>query len=81
MEESRDLYLYRVNHPVHGETEVEASDRYFAVTKAAKEWGLRWSTIARDCIVMQLSSRPVRKGKRPGKAEGCSRKDKSDKER
>lgn len=61
MEAGRDMYLFRVTHPVHGEAEVEASDRYFAVTKAAKEWGLRWSTIARDCIVMQLSSRPVRK--------------------
>ena len=63
MENDRELYLFRVSHPVHGEIEVEASERYFAVTKAASEWGLRWSTIARDCIVMQLSSRPVRRVK------------------
>ena len=49
------MYLFRVSHPVHGEIEVEASGRYFAVTKAACEWGLRWSTIARDCRVEELA--------------------------
>jgi len=53
--EERTQYLHRVSHPVHGEVEVYASDRYFAVTAAAKEWGARWSTIARDCRVEQLS--------------------------
>lgn len=52
--EERKLYLWRVSHPVHGEIEVEASDRYFAVTKAAHEWGQRWSTIARDCKAKRL---------------------------
>ena len=61
MEAKGELYLFRVSHPVHGEAEVEASDRYFAVTRAAKEWGLSWSTIAMDCNEMQLSSLPVRK--------------------
>lgn len=52
--EERKKYLFRVSHPVHGEIEAEASDRYFAVTGAAHEWGLRWSTIARECRVKQL---------------------------
>jgi len=47
--EDRKKYLWRVAHPVHGEIEVEASDRYSAVLAAAHDWGLRWSTIARDC--------------------------------
>lgn len=52
--EERKIYLWRVSHPVHGDIEVEASERYFAVTAAAYEWGIRWSTIARDCKVKQL---------------------------
>ena len=52
--EERKMYLWRVSHPVHGETEVVASERYSAVLAAAHEWGLRWSTIARDCRVEQL---------------------------
>lgn len=59
--DEREIYLFRVSHPNHGDIEVEAADRYTAVTGAAKEWGLRWSTICRDCIVMQLSSTPVRR--------------------
>lgn len=60
--EERKLYLWRVSHPVHGDIEVEASDRYFAVTAAAHEWGIRWSTIARDCKVEQLGEAPRKKG-------------------
>lgn len=59
--EDRKMYLFRVSHPVHGEIEVEASGRYFAVTKAACEWGLRWSTIARDCRVEELGEVSQRK--------------------
>lgn len=57
-------YRFRVVHPVHGETEVIASDRYFAVVNAAKEWGLRWTTIAKDCKVHQLGRAKVKKNKR-----------------
>lgn len=64
--EERKMYLFRVSHPVHGEIEVEASGRYFAVTKAACEWGLRWSTIARDCRVEKLGEAPRRKQKKGG---------------
>lgn len=69
--EERKKYLFRVSHPVHGEIEVEASERYFAVTAAAHEWGLRWSTIARDCKVEQLGEAPTKKkgGGRGGKAD------------
>lgn len=64
--EERKRYLFRVSHPVHGEIEVEASERYFAVTAAAHEWGLRWSTIARDCKVEQLGDAPIKKQKKGG---------------
>lgn len=64
--EERKRYLFRVSHPVHGEIEVEASERYFAVTAAAHEWGLRWSTIARDCKVEQLGDTPIKKQKKGG---------------
>lgn len=71
--EERKLYLWRVSHPVHGEIEVEASDRYFAVTKAAHEWGLRWSTIARDCRTEKLGEasrkRQEKGGRKHGKAD------------
>ena len=71
--EERTQYLHRVSHPVHGEVEVYASDRYFAVTAAAKEWGVRWSTIARDCRVQQLrDQRRVKVQKNPsGPAEAA----------
>lgn len=65
--EERKKYLFRVSHPVHGEIEVEASDRYFAVTGAAHEWGLRWSTIARDCRVELLGEATKKKTKGGGK--------------
>lgn len=68
--EERKTYLFRVSHPVHGEIEVEASDRYFAVTSAAHEWGLRWSTIARDCRVEQLGEAPRKKQKKGGGKHG-----------
>lgn len=59
-------YLFRVVHPVHGEAEVEAIDRYWATIEAAKEWGIRWSTIARECKVTELGPAPIRKHGRKG---------------
>ncbi len=64
--EERKIYLWRVSHPAHGEVEVEASERYSAVTAAAHEWGVRWSTIARDCKTQQLSEVPAKKRKKGG---------------
>ena len=51
---------YRVWHPNHGETEVVASDPYWALLAAAKEWGLRWRTIAKDCVITQLGRVPAK---------------------
>lgn len=68
--EERTQYLHRVSHPVHGEVEVYASDRYFAVTTAAKEWGVRWSTIARDCRVQQLPGERKVAAKEAGGTDG-----------
>ena len=68
--EERKLYLWRVRYPVHGEIEVEASDRYFAVTRAAYEWSVRWSTIARDCKTEQLGEAAQKKFRKGGSKHG-----------
>ena len=73
--EERKMYVFHVSHPIHGEIELEASDRYFAVTGAAHEWGVRWSTIARDCRVEQLGEAS------PKKRKGGSRSAKADKKK
>lgn len=54
-------YRFMVVHPEHGEAEVIAADRYGAVLAAAKEWRIRWTTIAKDCEVFQLGHAPVAK--------------------
>ena len=59
--EHGNKYLFRVVHPNHGEGEVTAGDRYSAVVAAAKEWGLRWTTIAKDCNVHQLGKAKAKK--------------------
>lgn len=48
------LYRWKVHHPGHGETTVEAVDRYGAVVAAAKRWEERWTVIASECDVEQL---------------------------
>ena len=57
------LIRYRVWHPVHGEVHVEAASRYWAVVEAARDWGLRWTTIAKNCTVTELGAVPVKKRK------------------
>lgn len=76
--EERKMFRFRVHHVAHGEMETIASDRYFAVTKAAKEWGVRWSTIARDCRVEELGDAPP--VKIPKRKEGTAH-GKADKKR
>ena len=60
-------YLFRVVHPNHGEAEVTATDRYGAVIAAARDWGLRWTTIARGCIITELGPATAMKRKEKGK--------------
>lgn len=40
---------YRVTHPDFGEFVVDAADKLGAVSKAAKSWGVAWTSIARQC--------------------------------
>ena len=47
-------YRYRVTHPVHGEVEVEGTERLYAVSAAAKHWGVPWTHIARECWCERL---------------------------
>lgn len=65
-----EKHLYRVWHPAHGDVEVIASDRYWALIEAAKEWGLRWRTIAKDCVITDLGKyQAMRKEKASAKAD------------
>lgn len=40
---------YKVTHPVLGEFVVISADKLGAVMKAAKNWGVAWTSIARQC--------------------------------
>jgi hypothetical protein len=52
---------YRVNHPRHGSqlvslTNPPAGDAFArAVMKAAERWGVKWTSVASSCEVVQLS--------------------------
>lgn len=61
------LKCYRVWHPVHGEVHIDAKNPYNALIGAAKDWGLRWTTIARDCIITELGAAPLKKRKEKGR--------------
>lgn len=45
-----EKYHYTVTHPEYGTVEVEASERLYAVSEAAKHWGVPWTHIARECF-------------------------------
>lgn len=47
--------LYLVRHKEHGETTVNGVNKYDAVTAAAREWGVAWSSIARECEFIVLT--------------------------
>lgn len=47
-------YIWYVSCPGHGPTEVRAVDKLNAVITAAREWGLRWTIIAKDCDVVRM---------------------------
>lgn len=44
---------FRVEHPEYGSIRVAAADRLRAVTGAARECGVRWTEIARECAVTE----------------------------
>ncbi len=44
-----------VEHPVHGRHVAKGvKDKLQAVQRAAKAWGLQWSTIARECTFTEV---------------------------
>ena len=64
---------YRVTHPDLGESVVDAADKLGAVTKAAKRWGVAWTSIARQCEFEVLgepekNEKPKTVTRRKGKA-------------
>lgn len=65
-----DKYIYKVSHPKHGELKVEATSRYWAIVAAAREWGVSWTTIARECEVTRLEKVQPKKTRKEKKANG-----------
>ena len=53
---------FRVEHPEYGSIRVAAVDRLRAVTGAAREWGVRWTQIARECAVTEEGGEQTWKG-------------------
>ena len=54
------LYRFAVNLTGYEEVIVTAPDKLAATKEAAKQWDVRWRETARDMIVYQISTRPVK---------------------
>lgn len=48
------MKLYLLRHPEHGETTVNGRTKYEAVLAAARKWGTRWTTLAREAEFIEL---------------------------
>lgn len=59
----KDEHLFEVKHPERPAVQVRAVDRLRAISTAAREWGDRWTEIARDCEVTDLGPAPEQKRK------------------
>lgn len=53
---SGPMKLYLVRHKDGREVTVNGRNRYEAVTAAARKWGVRWTSIARECEFIELAS-------------------------
>lgn len=60
----KDEHLFEVKHPERPAVQVRAVDRLRAISTAAREWGDRWTEIARDCEVTDLGPAPAPEQKR-----------------
>lgn len=58
----KEARLFEVQHPERPAVQVQAVDRLRAIA-AAREWGDRWTEIARDCKVSDLGPEPEQKRK------------------
>lgn len=58
----KDEHLFEVKHPERPAVQVRAVDRLRAISTAAREWGDRWTEIARDCEVSDLGPAPEQSG-------------------
>lgn len=52
---SGPMKLYIVRHKDGQEITVNGRNRYEAVTAAARKWGVRWTSIARECEFIELA--------------------------
>ena len=62
----KDEHLFEVKHPERPAVQVRAADRLRAISAAAREWGDRWTEIARDCEVSDLGPAPEQKRESTG---------------
>lgn len=58
---------YKVTHPDLGTVLVRAADKYDAIIFAAGEWRVRWTQIAKDCVVQDLGRQQKTLCKRCGR--------------
>lgn len=49
------LRLYLIRHAEHGETTANGHNKRDAIIAAARKWGVRWTSIARECEVIVLA--------------------------
>lgn len=54
----KEARLFEVQHPERPAVQVQAVDRLRAIAAAAREWGDRWTEVARDCEVSDLGPAP-----------------------
>ena len=59
----KEARLFEVQHPERPAVQVQAVDRLRAISTAAREWGDRWTEVARDCEVTDLGPTPEQKRK------------------
>lgn len=69
MNDQRGLIRFRVSHPEFGSIETEAPGRLNALHRAAKEWGQRWTEIARECAIEALGPAEQKPKRKAGKGK------------
>lgn len=51
----KPIKLYLLRHPERGEITVNGRTKYEAVLAASREWGERWTKLARECEFIALA--------------------------
>lgn len=51
----QSMKLYIVRHAEHGEIMANGRNRYEAALDAARQWGVPWTSIARECEYITIA--------------------------